>query len=252
MSSDLKSSLLYEKHFRWRAGEITRLEGFSDAVFAFAVTLLVVSLEVPKTFAELQTVMKGFVAFGICFALLAMLWKEHTLFFRRYGLQTSYVVFLNCVLLFLVLFFVYPLKFLFSFLVGEITGGRLVISHTDEPVMLQSQVPQLMSMYGLGLAAVYFIFVLFYVYAYRHRSEMELNEVEVFVTKHAMINHLAILRIALLSTSLALVLPAGISGVSGMFYWMIPVYFTIGGMTLGKKQRQLVELQQRREAAAGG
>ena len=26
-----------EKHFRWRGGEITRLEGFTDAVFALAV-----------------------------------------------------------------------------------------------------------------------------------------------------------------------------------------------------------------------
>jgi hypothetical protein len=36
--------------FRWRSHEITRMKGFSEAVFAFAVTLLVVSLEVPKTF----------------------------------------------------------------------------------------------------------------------------------------------------------------------------------------------------------
>ena len=28
-----------EKHFRWRTGEITRLEAFTDAVFGFAVTL---------------------------------------------------------------------------------------------------------------------------------------------------------------------------------------------------------------------
>ena len=36
--------------FRWRGQEITRIEGLSDAVFAFAITLPVVSLEVPKTF----------------------------------------------------------------------------------------------------------------------------------------------------------------------------------------------------------
>jgi hypothetical protein len=35
--------------FRWRSHESSRIEGLSDAVFAFAVTLLVVvSLEVPK------------------------------------------------------------------------------------------------------------------------------------------------------------------------------------------------------------
>ncbi len=35
--------------FRWCSHEISRIEGLSDAVFAFAVTLLVVSLEVPRT-----------------------------------------------------------------------------------------------------------------------------------------------------------------------------------------------------------
>jgi hypothetical protein len=48
-----------EPHFRWRGGEITRLEGFTDAVFAFAVTLLVVSLEVPHMFEELLAADEG-------------------------------------------------------------------------------------------------------------------------------------------------------------------------------------------------
>src|SRR4051812_29388346 len=63
--------------FRIRGREVTRLEGFSDAVFAFALTLLVVSLEVPKSFAELMETMRGFLAFGVCFALLAVIWNHH-------------------------------------------------------------------------------------------------------------------------------------------------------------------------------
>ena len=51
--------------FRWRGGEISRIEGFSDAVFAFAVTLMVVSLEVPRTFHELKETMQGFLAFAV-------------------------------------------------------------------------------------------------------------------------------------------------------------------------------------------
>src|SRR5260370_25957449 len=46
------------KKFRWRSHEVSRTEGLSDAVFGFAITLLVVSLEVPNTFAELMEAMQ--------------------------------------------------------------------------------------------------------------------------------------------------------------------------------------------------
>ena len=56
--------------------------------------------------------MVGFVPFALMFAMVCWIWYEHNLFFRRYGLQDPWTVFLNCVLLFVVLFYVYPLKFL--------------------------------------------------------------------------------------------------------------------------------------------
>lgn len=52
-----------------RGREVSRIEGFSDAVFGFALTLLVVSLEVPESFDGLKQILGGFVPFAITFAL---------------------------------------------------------------------------------------------------------------------------------------------------------------------------------------
>src|SRR5438445_8553145 len=119
----INKSIGDNKKFRWRSHEISRIEGLSDAVFAFAVTLLVVSLEVPRTFSELMYAMRGFGAFAISFTLLFIVWYNQYKFFRRYGLQDNVTMVLNGILLFVVLFYVYPLKFVFTLIVNMFTGG---------------------------------------------------------------------------------------------------------------------------------
>src|SRR5436309_3496989 len=83
--------------FRLRGCEMTRLELFSDAVFGFALTLLVVSLDVPKSFHDLVTTIRGFPAFALCFLFLALIWNGHYKFCRRYGLDDGTARFLTCV-----------------------------------------------------------------------------------------------------------------------------------------------------------
>src|SRR5207249_3645785 len=128
------------KQFRWRSHEVSRLEGLSDAVFGFAVTLLVVSLEVPQTFAELMQAMRGFGAFAISFTLLLLVWFTQYKFFRRYALQDTFTVVLNAALLFVILFYVYPLKFVFTFLISQVTGhrGELYLPNGAKIVMVES------------------------------------------------------------------------------------------------------------------
>ena len=103
-----------EQLVRWRLHEPARIEAFSDAVMAFAVTLLVVSLEVPKTFNDLMVSLSGVAGFAICFALLMFIWHDQYLFFRRYGLQDTRTISYNSMLIFVLLVYVYPLKFLFG------------------------------------------------------------------------------------------------------------------------------------------
>src|ERR1041384_1409642 len=109
--------------FRLRGlGEVSRIEALSDGVIAFAITLLVVSLEVPRTFDELLVTMRGFLAFAITFGMLFHVWFVQYHFFRRYGLNDNFVIWMTALLLFVVLFYVYPLKFMWTLIVNAFFG----------------------------------------------------------------------------------------------------------------------------------
>ncbi len=167
-----------EQHFRWRGTEVSRVEGFTDAVFAFAVTLLVVALEVPHTFEGLLDVLRGFPAFVICFVLLMMFWNAHFRYHRRYGLEDTFSRIMTMAILVLVLFFVYPLKYLFTLLTVQIFGFELTNAPHLEGL---EQVRLLYLIYGLGLAGVWGIYAVLYVHALRKRDELGLSEVELCV-----------------------------------------------------------------------
>ena len=229
--------------FRWRSHEISRIEGLSDAVFAFAVTLLVVSLEVPKTFAELMHAMRGFGAFAICFALLFMVWFIQYKFFRRYGLQDTLTIIINAVLLFVVLFYIYPLKFLFTFLINRFTGGhgevRLPNGTVESMLDSPDQLASLMIIFGVGYIAVFAVFALLYWHAYRKRQQLELNELEVFDTRTDIRECLLNVAIGVVSITLAVFGGGNFAGFAGMTYMLTPVVMTLHGSLNGRRRRKL-------------
>jgi uncharacterized membrane protein len=234
-----------EKNFRWRGGEITRLEGFTDAVFAFAVTLLVVSLEVPHTFAELIDAMKGFVAFAICFAILTQVWYFHYKFSRRYGLQTVYTIVLNAALIFVVLFYVYPLKFLFTMSVGALSGGRTVpLEQLGHMIKSQHELFMLWMIYSAGVIAVYGIFALLYHYAYQKRAQLELNEYEALSTRHSVIHFTGLASVGVIVIIAALVLPMQYVGYAGFLFTLNGLWGWLAGSILGKRERLTLERMQ--------
>ncbi|MEM1181516.1 MAG: TMEM175 family protein, partial [Acidobacteriota bacterium] len=183
-----------------RPSPSTRLEALSDAVFAFSATLLVVSLEVPKTFDELVGNLGGFVGFGFSFAILIMIWAAHHGFFRRFPVQDLGTTALNALLLFLVLFYVYPLKFLTSVVAGFYLGTE------DVRGMLSSgqQMADLLLLYSGGFVAVYLCFVMLYFSVVKKREVLELSDLELFDAT-AMVRHYGIyVGVGVLSIALTL------------------------------------------------
>ncbi|MGH7939377.1 MAG: TMEM175 family protein, partial [Bryobacteraceae bacterium] len=185
--------------FRLRGQEVSRLESFADAVFGFALTLLVVSLDVPKNFGDLITTMRGFPAFALCFLILALIWNAHYKFCRRYGLDDGLTRFLTCTLLFLVLFYVYPLKFLFNLSVNEFVFG---FSPSSVHVTVE-EISTLLIIYGLGFAAVYLSIFLLYLHAWRVRDLLDLNDFECMETRFFLRRMAIFVLIGLLAAGLA-------------------------------------------------
>ena len=224
-----------ESVFVWRSHEPSRLETFSDAVFAFAITLIMVSLEVPRTFEELFEVFKGFLSFACCFGILFMIWNSQNLYFRRYGLNNAYVTSLNAMLLFVVLMYVYPLKFLFMAL---FSGGEYN-DHGHVGIMItEQQQPTLMYVYHSGYAAIYLLFYLMHVHAKKQAAEIKLSPGEIFETDTFILLNILNAGLGIAGILFVMLSPLKYKGTSGFIYMAIPFLYSFLFAIRGKQARK--------------
>lgn len=216
--------------FRYRGLASSRLENMTDAIFGFAITLLVIASQVPTTYVELQVSMYGFLGFIFCIMLLLGLWNNHNNFFLHFGLQDSTTKILNSLFLFVLLFYVYPLKYLFSYL-GTAIYARIKLSLGDNSQALQqvlemlsqsglssSQWVDIMVRFGLGLFLMYLFLLLMHVNAYKKREALQLSEKEGYITRTFMQAYVLLLFVCVLSISTVLIFGGRSAALSGSIY----------------------------------
>ncbi len=215
-----------------RKHEITRLEAFSDAVFAFALTLLVVSLEAPRSYHELMTLAQGFLPFAFSFALLVWIWYEHSAFFSRYDLHDPLTITFNAALLFVVLFYVYPLKYMSNAMFHALLPELRVVQPANA-----TEVARLFVLYGAGYVSVFSILAGLYYRAWRKRRDLALTPVEAFDAHAYAGKHALSAMVGLLSIGWALLAPGGWSGFAGLVYFLMAPVHTVYGSWCGRQRR---------------
>jgi uncharacterized membrane protein len=213
----------------------SRLHAFSDAVFALSATLLVVTLEVPRSYDELLDAVAGFPAFAIGFGMLALIWYEHRRFFATYPLEDGLTVMINSVLLFIVLLYVYPLKLLTEVFAAQIFG----LSRDALDGIGAAEIQGLFLIFGAGFVAVFAAFAALHTRAWLLRDSLGLDRLERFQLGQEIVSYVAVALVGVVSV-VAAALGVGLEwGLPGVVYLFTgPVTF-IHQWVSGRRRRKI-------------
>jgi uncharacterized membrane protein len=244
----LKPKSLTDNEFQFRGLDNTRVEALSDGVFALAIALLLISSEVPNTFNELREFLKNFFPFAATISILTLIWYQHYIFFVRYGLKDASIVAINTLLLFLVLFFVYPLKFLFQVLFALfsalIMNDQKALEILFSEVIKANDAPTLMVIYGAGSALVFLTMAWMYFIALKRRAHLKLSPIEVFDTRSNIYTNLCMASIPFISSMISIL---GIGGggsltfsIAGLFYMSYIVVMPLYGYLRARTRQRFL------------
>ena len=150
---------------------ISRLEALSDGVFAFAATLMVVSLGLEGSWLARDSRILELITFGGSFFVLIALWVVHYNYFRRAAYADYWIIAYNTVLLFVVLYYVFPLKSLINTWLGQ------------EPIS-EEGLASLFRWYGLGFLLIFLCFSLMYRRAYKKTKSVSRSLNLLFYSRH--------------------------------------------------------------------
>ena len=163
---------------------------------------------------------RDFLATGFCFAIILIIWDAHYRFFRRYDLEDGPTIILNSLLLFLVITFAYPLKFILLFLVQMLTMGFDGRESIDA-IMTLEQGRLAIILYSLGYASIFVVFSRLYKRALSQAGRMELNDAEIIMTKSAIEQDFLHIGVASFVAAVGLITPMHLSGSAGFLFFLI-------------------------------
>ena len=221
-----------------RGVQPTRLETFVDAAFAFALTMLVISVEtVPQTFDELAEALKRVPGFAASFAIVVMFWHGHYRWSRRYGIEDTRSVLLSLLLVFLVLVFLYPLRMMMSGAFHALSGGWLP---SEVRIETLGDVRAFFFLYGLAFSSMCGVIGLLFAQARRAAVEPPLNAYERWGATAEVQAWTVLATVGAVSAALALALPPAWLPASVWLYASLSVVMPLLGRYWRRRDGELV------------
>jgi hypothetical protein len=225
--------------FRLRGLAMTRLEAFTDAAFAFATTMLVISSSgIPGSVDDLVKALKDIPAFLAAFAAIASFWHAHRQWSRRFGLEDGASTLLSLGLVFVMMVFVYPLKMVFSALFAWISNGWLPTTFVLGGAV---NLPTLFVIYGLGFMAQTGLIAVLYWRALKAGSRLALDGVERLKTREDIVSFSVLAATGLVSSLWAGLLPAELGVWAGFIYCTLPITMPVVAIRFARKVEKLKE-----------
>jgi uncharacterized membrane protein len=222
--------------FRLRGLEMTRLETFIDAAFAFAVTVMVIGAErMPDNITALLDAFKNVPAFLASVAVLGIFWRGHWLWSRRYGLEDTVSILISWALLATILIYIYPLKAIFGSMFYLVTHSQL-----GRPIGLraESEGRALFAIYAIGFAALAAEILLLYLRAWTLRGPLALNERERFLTRAEISGWAIPFAVGIVALVLALAAPVRYLNWSGWIYFSMAILVPVHRILTRHRERK--------------
>lgn len=210
--------------------EAHRLDGFIDAAFAFAVSVLAIAgAEVPHSLHDLLLDLDRIPAFACSFATLLIFWHRHVRWRDRFRLHDTTSMMLSLTLVFFALIFVYPLNLLFQAMFSSfyeaIAHRELSGAPTIDSV---HEVKSLYLCYGLAYACLAGCLACLYRHGLRKTHLLHVDRIEAREVFYTQSGSVCVAILSLLATLLIPETPAW-AALPGLIYILLtPLYWIAG------------------------
>jgi hypothetical protein len=201
LSESFITSCRKDRGMIFRGEAMTRIETFVDAAFAFAFTLLVISIDsIPTNTKVLMGLSLDIPAFISSALTIGVIWFAHAQWSRVFGLQDLITTTLSILLVIFVLIFVYPIKLMFRVTFSYFSGGYF--SQGLDPLS-RSDTSTLIIYFSVGFFILASLFIILYLNTLKFKRELRLNCIETYFCISIISRWILVCLTALISCAIA-------------------------------------------------